>query len=690
MLRWIPYAFVRIVLFFCGGILLAIYWPEMLDAPTAQALFIAFAFVFLILAFVRRVRAINPGSIGLACIFLAGFINVQLQTDSGAPDNLLSANLPVEYYRAIITKPAEEKDRSWKFEARIFDASTGNKWHTVQDKILLYASKEDFYEPFRYGDMVLIKGAPRVIQPPANPGEFDYARFLSYKHIYHQHYVRKEDVKFLGNDPPNIFLLYATLARRWADGVLKTYIHGEREQSLASALVLGVKDGLDNDLLKAYAATGSMHVLAVSGLHVGIIYWIILALGKPFHQGKFVKWMVAVITLLILWAYAFVTGLSPSVLRAVTMFSFVAIARPWNQRTNIYNILAVSAFCLLLYDPYQIMSVGFQLSYLAVLGIVALQPGLYRLWEPKSLFWDEVWKISAVSIAAQMATFSLGLFYFHQFPSFFLIANLVVIPGSFGILILGLLTLSVSFMEAIAGGVGWTLQWIITILNGIVFQIEKIPFSHVTDIYINSFQCWVLIGMVVTVYLCFEKRRFTYLIVTAMLSIIFSFSMWIHFAGTIAAPTLTIYNVPGHTAIDFIYCGKAHFSGDAALTGNPAKADFQIQPNRRIHGVRKVLSCDSFRKQFQGCAVFVWGDKTILHIQQKEFWLPDDLVFDYVVISNNAAENMRSVLGQVTAKEVVLDSSNTAYYVRKMLIESAELDVAVYAIPHQGAFTLTI
>ena len=353
---------------------------------------------------------------------------------------------------------------------------------------------------------------------------------------------------------------------------------------------MGVTDGLDNELLNAYAATGAMHVLSVSGLHVGIIYWMILLLFKPFQKIKSATWILAGLSLLILWAYAFVTGISPSVLRAVTMFSFVAIARTWNQQTNIYNILAASAFCLLLYDPYMIMSVGFQLSYLAVLGIVSLQPGLYRLWEPKHRFWDEVWKISAVSIAAQLATFSLGLLYFHQFPNYFLLSNLFVIPGSFIVLILGLVIMAVSFIHPVAVVLGWMLEWIIKALNEVVFVVEKFPFSLLENVHINALQCWVLILMIVMIFLWVETKRFSWLIMVSLLCIIFSIAQWIHFREDVNVQKLTIYKVPGHTAIDFTRNGKAHFLSDSVLKKDMLKTKFHILPNRLIGGVKKILT----------------------------------------------------------------------------------------------------
>lgn len=134
------------------------------------------------------------------------------------------------------------------------------------------------------------------------------------------------------------------------------------------------------------------------------------------------------ILLLCLWSYAFITSLSPSVMRAVTMFSFIAIANVMQRQTNIYNTLAASAFLLLILEPNMVFEVGFQLSYLAVLGIVSIYPIVYPLFVFKSKWTDTLWQLNCVSIAALIATFPLGIFYFHQFPNYFLVANILVLP----------------------------------------------------------------------------------------------------------------------------------------------------------------------------------------------------------------------------------------------------------------------
>ena len=371
------------------------------------------------------------------------------------------------------------------------------------------------------------------------------------------------------------------------------------------------------------------------------------------------------------------------------MCSFIAIAQPLNHRINVYNILAVSFFCQLLFDPFQIMSVGFQLSYLAAAGIITLQPSLYHLWEPKHKFWDQVWKLSTVSVAAQLATFPLGMYYFHQFPNYFLLSNLFVIPGAFAIVTLGLVTLATSFAMPLAHGVGWLLTALIRLLNGIVFTVEQLPFSHLQDVYLTPLQCYLLIALVGSVILCFRTRKIVYVIPLTLVSVVFSASLWVRFSRAIAAPTLTVYQVPGHTAVDFIRYGQAYFLADSTLLANQDAINFDILPNRQIHGVQRVLRCDSIRRQFQGCAMLVWEGKTILQIESENFALPAKLTVDMIVISNNSVTSLAHLLEKAATKEILLDSSNSLDGATRLLHESEILQVETFSVPHQGAFTIT-
>ncbi len=692
MVAWIPYPFVRIVVFFITGILLGIYQPEIISERFAQILLVTFSSLYISLFFIgKKHERFNFGFLGLATIFLAGYVQLLSQNDSRQANHFIHLGTPIEYYKATVTKYAEEKDQSWKLEVSITDLKSDGTWQKYYGRVVCYFPKKDFQKPFQYGDVLLVKGNPQIVQPPANPGEFDYNRFLTFRNIYHQHFIRRENVQWIVNNPPNYFLHYSIKVRTWADSTLYANVRGAREQPIASALVLGVTDGLDNELLNAYSATGAMHVLAVSGLHVGIIYWIILLLFKPLIKLKSGKWILAILSLLILWAYAFVTGLSPSVLRAVTMFSVVALARPLNQRTNIYNTLAASAFCLLIYEPYFIMSVGFQLSYLAVFGIVYLQPGLYNIWEPKQRIYDEVWKVTCVSIAAQVATFSLGLLYFHQFPNYFFVSNLFVIPISFGVLIIGLVVLAVGFLLPIAGFFGLILEWLIKAMNFVVFTVEDFPFSLVNNIYINTIQCWMIMLFIVAFVLFLEYKKFSFLITSLGLSCVVSIISWIHFNNDVDIESITVYKVAHQSAFDLIDHGQTLFFADSTLSTNQEKVRFHIRPNRLIGGVSVVLPRYDKRVnaiEKEGCAILVWKQKTIVVLNKKTFTLPAKINIDYLIISQNAVEDMRLIQKHIQAKKIIFDSSNSIYSVDKLLKQANELHIEVYSVLHQSAFNV--
>jgi competence protein ComEC len=623
------------------------------------------------------------GIIGLCAVFFAGMLRVGSNTRSNNPDNIIH-NDSIDFFKVIISTAAVEKESSWKAEAEVNEVNTAGKWKSATGRIMLYLSKKDFASPLVYGDVLLVKGKPQVVPPPSNPEEFDYRRFLFFKNIYHQAFIRKDNVKYIGFDPPSWIDHYALRTRKWADKTIKQFVSGEREKGLAAGLVLGITDGIDNELIAAYSSTGTLHVLAVSGLHVGILYGIVLLLLKPLTKSKAGPWLIATISVTVLWAYAFVTGLSPSVLRAVTMFSFLAIAKPGGHRTNIYNTLALSAFIILWYDPFFIMSVGFQLSYLAVLGIVYIQPALYNLLNPTNRILDEVWKVSAVSIAAQISTFSLSLFYFHQFPNYFLFSNLVAIPASFVVLVLGLAILVVPFLEPVAGGLGFVLEWVIKGMNAVMFAIEDLPFSVIKNVYISPLQCWVIFALLLSIILLLKTRKFVWIKVAFLLGIGFSGMEWYHYNSEINVRKITVYNVNGHTAIDLFDKGKVCFIGDSVLKKNLQKVNFHIASNRIKSGAVTVDTVPIIENHAQGCSLIVWNDKFIVQIHDRQFKIPKGLKVDFLIISNNAVTNVEELNKQIQARNIILDSSNSRYKISSMT------GIGVHSVPHQGAFELKI
>jgi competence protein ComEC len=372
------------------------------------------------------------------------------------------------------------------------------------------------------------------------------------------------------------------------------------------------------------------------------------------------------------------------------MFSFVALAKPGGHRTNIYNTLAASAFLILWYDPFFIMSVGFQLSYLAVLGIVYIQPGLYHLWNPSNRILDEIWKVTCVSVAAQVATFSLGLLYFHQFPNYFLVSNLFAIPGSFGILVLGLATLAASFLSPVASTLGLLLEWIIKALNAIMFIMEDLPFIRVENVYITPLQCWILIGLLLAVLLLHHTRKFVWVKMICFLGVIFSGLQWYHYHRDVNIRQLTVYNIAGHTAVDLIENGKAYFIADSSLRTLAQKVDFHVSSNRIKCGVKRIYSGVELQENRRGCSIIVWSNHSVLQIHEPEFRLPEKVRVDFVIISNDALTNVEEFTKQISANRLILDSSNSRFNVSKLMRQGVNNDIEIYSVADQGAYELKI
>lgn len=691
MFSWTPYALVRVALVFAAGIVFGLYFPELLPIHFINLLFSFLVIGFTAIAYLKwkkRLKYFNVGFVAMIALFLAGYMNVYYSTDYHRADHFIHDSEKISYYKVLIAKQSQEKENSWKAEAEVQAVQhETSSWISRSGKVLLYFSKKDYDKPFQYGDVLLISGNPEELKEPSNPGEFDYKKFLTYRKTYHQHFLREGDVLKIGHEPSSQVVAYSIQAREWADRALKQYVHGKQEQATASALVLGVTDGLDNDLIGAYAATGSLHVLSVSGLHVGIIYWLLLLIFAPLNKTTKGKWILAIFGIVVLWGYAFVTGVSPSVLRAVTMFSFVALARPWGQKTNIYNTLAASAFCLLLYEPYLIMSVGFQLSYLAVVGIVYLQPKLSRLWEPKTWLWDQVWQITCVSIAAQAATVALGLLYFHQFPIYFLFSNLFVIPISFVVLILGIVVVFVSFITPVAAALGFLLQWTIWFLNYGIFKMEALPGSLIDNVYITTFQCWLLMGAIFCIVLLFELRKTGYLTAASVFILTFTVFQWIHFRENVSQKKFIVYNVTGHSAWDVMHNGQVYFFTDSVLMNDRDKLRFHIRPNRLRNGVGEIYNGDSHLSAayFSGCKLIVWNGLKILHVVDKTFKAPESLTVDYVLLGGNAIYNTESLKG-VKFEKLILDSSNSFYFAERLLKNAQQEGIPIHSVQHHGAF----
>lgn len=478
------------------------------------------------------------------------------------------------FYQARLLGPIEEKTNSYKCVVAI--ERVGKK--KCVGEALLYLEKSEQANELVYGDVLLLNGTFNPISANGNPKEFDYARYLRIHGIYHQTYLKTTQWMKVGNDAtPFYSTVYAF--RALLTKTLEGAALSPSSLMVAKALLLGKKESLDRDTLRTFSSAGAMHVLAVSGLHVGIIMLLFSAIFAPVKRVKNGKSLFVILILLIIWSYAFVTGMSSSVMRATVMFSFVIVGRELERDTTIYQSILVSAFLLIVAEPFVIFQVGFQLSYLAVLGIVFLQPKIYNLMYSKYFLVDKLWQITAVSIAAQISTFPLGLYYFHQFPNFFFISNLIVIPTAFAILLVGIFYFFVAWLPFVEWCVAEVLNGLIVLLNTGVKWIENLPYSIYWGVSIHWFEViWLYITLLLLSFaFMLRKKKLLFMGITGTLLILLfnvAEQQWQHHQRQ-----LVVYNVNESTAID-VFNGRTNaFISDSTLMADEEKLLFHVKHN---------------------------------------------------------------------------------------------------------------
>lgn len=506
-MRFADFPFLRYLPFLLGGIFLgrSEYSPGLLSLLGAN-LILWLGYFFLILKQEKVKTIIRPSAFAYSMLVLFGALLIQVKKES-FPEGLEKVETADQYLAEVIQYDVQ-KPNSFENLLELKSVKTSAGWSDASGKVLVYHQSKT---PLFPGQILLINKAPEVISGPKNPNEFDYRDFLARKGIFHRQFIG-EDVSVIQSAQSSDFRYFLDHLRQKMVLMLEAKIPDPDSRQVALALLLGQKQNLDPAIREAYSETGVMHILAVSGLHVGIIYAIFLFLLKVIrlkkHQTKY--YLLAVIG--IIWLYAFLTGLSPSVLRAATMFSLITLGQMRDRKPSIYNVLAFSAMLLITVNPDVIFDVGFQLSYLAVIGIVLIQPLILNWWLPSSKVGEYFWQMTSVSIAAQLVTFPLSVYYFHVFPTYFLIANLFVIPISFLIMQVGVPLMILGWILFLGEVLGWILSWLVWSQNQVTLLIHLFPLGTIDRLTIG-FPRMILIWALILIWSNWEfgpRRNLTW------------------------------------------------------------------------------------------------------------------------------------------------------------------------------------
>jgi competence protein ComEC len=608
-MRFADFPFLRYLPFLIFGILVSrngIPFPSLLILCMTLGMWLLY---FLSLPNKGVSKTFLPSVLAYLSLFLAGLtLNEleQLKSEKRVDPELINS----KSYFAEVTRYDLEKPNSKENLVEVLAWKDSLGWRPSKGKVLIYHQSQT---PLRPGDKILVQNSPEPIPPPMYPNEFDYRGFLARKEIHFRQFVGTKFV--LAERVENSFWTYPMEnLREKLSLLLKEKIPHTNSQSIAGALLLGQKQSLDPELRNAYAQAGVMHILAVSGLHVGILYAVFLFPLKGLQLGKKARKRYLLMIVGIIWMYAVLTGLAPSVVRASTMFSLITLGQMRDRKPSTFNVLAFSAILMIAFDPEVIFEVGFQLSYLAVAGIVLIQPLIVNLWLPSNRFLEYFWQLTAVSLAAQLATFPLSVYYFHIFPVYFLLANLLVIPLAFLIMQVGIPFLFLGWMPWIGESLGWVLSWMIEFQNQIALSIRDLPFGRLDRLTINLFGM-ILVWGILLIWADWEfGNRKKLLFLTVSLVFIWSGERLIK-EWNKPLKELIIFNSDQGVLFDLRY-GRQYWSWNQGFA--PDQISFSIEPDR-IAGNRPQFPHSLNAIRDGSGNIFIPGLDMVMDLEKQRF-----------------------------------------------------------------------
>ncbi|MEX0968503.1 MAG: ComEC/Rec2 family competence protein [Bacteroidia bacterium] len=700
---------------YLAGLLSAVYL-ELFTFPLAFAGAITFAVAGLLFHLVT----LPTGMVWLKGIPLQGFmfflggLMILFNTAPLRP-GFYGHHLNEKYSLALVSldEPLARGAKTYKAKANVLALLGKEDLKPVKGKVQLYLKVSDTAGLPAYGEVLAVKPYFREIPPPMNPGEFNYQQYMYFNQVYYRSFLKESDWRLTGlPNQKNALMQQVVSIRETLLSYLRKHISGQDEFAVASALLLGVKDEISNEVRQMYAATGAMHVLAVSGLHVGIIYVFFQGLLGFFKKVRYGNYLRFAILIVILWSYALLTGLSPSVMRAATMFTFVAFGQNLKRYTSIYNSIFTSALLLLLINPFLIMQVGFQLSYAAVLGIVLIQPKLYalipfpekdksipvininwKLWLP-----EKVWAITTVSIAAQIGTFPLALLYFNQFPVYFLLSNLVVIPAAFFVLSTGFPML---FFEAVNfAPLLWLssllLNGILSGLNSFIAWANYLPGALLSQLYLSIADTFLVYFIIAFCAAAFFLRSSRYVLATCFFAIIFLAKETVAKWEGVQQQEVVVHNIGGSTAFNFIQQGEGWFVADSALLAEESKQQFHIMRHLWSNGIRgsnwrKQCLHESPLNYGQLCIEFPFiqfGEISFLIANENQQTPVNKVRVDYLLIKGDGPKDFSGFLKKVDCRQILIDGSSSYYAREKWMAKLEEMNRPYRNLAEEGALVL--
>lgn len=588
-----------------------------------------------------------------------------------------------------LDEPLSEKTKSYKAIASVQVMVDNHEIFPVRGKIIIYFQKDSSLSQLNYGSRVYFQKPLQLIKNSGNPAGFNYKRYCLFQDISHQVFLRPGEFELLPGKTGSWFKKFLFSTREKVLTMLRKNIKGEKEQGLAEALLIGYKDDLDKNLIQSYSNTGVVHIIAISGLHLGLIYWLLIQIFKPLQKRRTSRWLRPVLIISSLWLFSLLAGGQPSVLRSAVMFTCIVLGENLTRKISIFNTLAFSAFLLLCYNPYWLWDAGFQLSYAAVLSIVIFMKPVYNWFYFKSKLPDYIWKLNAVTIAAQFLTLPFSLYHFHQFPNFFLFSNFIAVPLSSGILLGEILLTAISIFPAAAILLGKILSGMIWLLNTTIEEIDSFPFAVWNGVQVSIIQVILLFIFIAgfgSWLMDKQKAGFK----TSLIAMFLFFALRSYsFYQANNQQKIIFYNVPQHLAIDFIDGRNYFFKTDSSLLKDNFLQNFHIKPSR----IQLRL------KPTEHSAPFFISENYVQFGQQKFIIIDRNFNFENpprpvrvnaLILAYNPKIYLKQLTGIIQPDIIVFDASNPAWKIKYWIKECAALGIPYYNLSEYGAYIVNL
>ncbi|WP_316829359.1 ComEC/Rec2 family competence protein [Pedobacter aquatilis] len=659
------YAFVRILAPLAAGIGLFYFFPSgKLLALTIVLTGTLFLTLLLLNVIYKRIngykfKGITGSFIFLFFFFFGGFVcllnNEKLNSNYFGTKNY-------KFLKIWVNDEPEKTNDILRFKARVISGYINTDQIKLSGQLLL-ALKLDSLSPvhLKYGDELIVSANYLEVEPPYNPAEFDFKRWLAAQNIYEQTFINQNHLTKTNRNIGNPVLKFAFDLRKKQIDKYRKLINNDEAFAVASTLILGHRADLSKETLAAYSKTGTIHALSVSGSHVAIIFFVLDFLLTFLNRRRSLVIVKFLLICGFIWGYSLVTGLSPSVVRSAIMISIFIAAKTFAKNKNGYNTLAFAAFCQLVYNPFLIWDVGFQLSYLSVFGLIYLQPKIYKWIYVKNKWLNKVWELVALSLAAQIVTFPLCIYYFHQFPVYFLLGNLFISIPLILIMILGIVVL-IPFADKIST----VLEWTIISTNSVLKWIANLPYSTLSSVWINLPELILLslaLGLFVFAMAKYKKK---FLLTSLLLYIVYSVLIIIDNQRAIYQKKIIFFTLRKNYAAAFITGRQGVLITDLTASDKnfkffvkPALEQAQIEQIEFISLKQNTVLPNFIKKDNQ----IVFYNHKILVVDEKFNYkkLSANAKFSNIWLTGNSKFKLENISKGIKYGSILIDATNKDY-----------------------------